>query len=337
MPEDSHVPERSGMDPETAVPLAEHTKSWRQADVFDLPWNVIVDETGIAVREDAPHGVAVVSQSCDAYQPTRPYVQIAPVVQLKADAAMEARNGRRPSYAHLVCLGEHWFADLHRIVTVDKHLLIGVPRRPGVVTDKDILRFGATIGRKFSRFPFPDEVAESLKPLQDALRSKVLKPQSPLGQLVDTYIHTIHVESDSRWLGPPYAVNLVLVVKADSVPFSDRNDSLPDEPSDLKQQLRGAQPGQLASQASFLAERLLADPLLHAMTPELRYWTWQYLALSFTELCEKEAKSRGYAGKVVFSAPDIVSVDDFPLSRFEKSASLDLDHLSIDQAGTQST
>jgi hypothetical protein len=58
--------------------------------------------------------------------------------------------------------GTGWFADLEVIGTIDKLALVRLSRREGVIDDEQVRTFAGAVGRRFSRFPFPDEVAQQI-------------------------------------------------------------------------------------------------------------------------------------------------------------------------------
>lgn len=163
---------------------------WGQGDVADLvelSWLADTTLPLTAVSAEGPTDggsraivvsevdeMVVVTQTCDVVRSCtdRPFVQLCPVVYLEGQVASEAEKGMRPRYAHLPGIGDTAFADLDRVVTVEKSLLATAARREGCVTDKARRRFGATLGRKYARIAFPNDLNTSLKGLVGRLRSK---------------------------------------------------------------------------------------------------------------------------------------------------------------------
>jgi hypothetical protein len=69
-------------------------------------------------------------------------------------------------------VGDDAFADLDRIITVEKTLLARWTRTPGWSTDQEARRFGQAVGRKYARPAFPDDLAISLTKLVGRIRDK---------------------------------------------------------------------------------------------------------------------------------------------------------------------
>jgi hypothetical protein len=136
--------------------------------------------------ERTPNGAVIISQTCDVVRSHRERrtIQAAKLVQLAGDMQREATDGRRPRYVAVPNTGADWFADLEVIGTIDKRVLVRLSRRLGVVNDEQVRRFATAVGRNFSRFPFPDEVSDQLKPLVDDVRRKYGSGHSPLGQIL---------------------------------------------------------------------------------------------------------------------------------------------------------
>lgn len=127
---------------------------WRQADKFALDQVVFMADDGQPGQLPTPHGVALVSQSCDAVLPHRVHVQVAPIVELSGEASRAARDGKRSQYAHLPLLGDDWFADLDHVSTVSKAALSGRRVGGGVDGDEAMRCFAGAVARRFGRFAF---------------------------------------------------------------------------------------------------------------------------------------------------------------------------------------
>lgn len=137
--------------------------------------------------EKAGAGLAVLTQTCDIVpRPDRyrPFVAVAPLVELEGHEALEARRGRRPRYAHLPAYDNGRFCvDLDRITTIETGVLLRYPRMPGLSTDRDRAAFGKAVARKFGRFPFPDDLPRALARWRHHVVSKHDRAKSPEGTL----------------------------------------------------------------------------------------------------------------------------------------------------------
>ncbi|NMO01768.1 hypothetical protein HH308_11140 [Gordonia sp. TBRC 11910] len=261
--------------------------------------------------------MAVVSQTCDASQGSRPNIQVAPIVELQGRDQQEASTGKRPRFVPLPQLGESFFADLDVITTVVKTALVGYLRRAGVVSDDEVRKFAFAVSRKFGRFAYPDEVVRALAPVRDVLQTKARKLNTPVGKLL-TAVHSFRVSCED-WEKTPYELTLIVITGPGVVP-SEVDDigappvglAEPDPRTPLKPQVN--------AYVDYLTEG--------SRTPTETFFGWEYLITAWALQCEEAA--RGLADPAVIETvmSDLASVDDFPLARVLDSESLDLDYLS---------
>lgn len=191
-------------------------KEWRQGDLAGIqsvswigsPTDPLTEASAAAgadtrdstamihVEVDA---VVVTTQTCDIVRDcvARPLVTASPLVMLDEQSAAEARRGMRPRFAYVPGLGELAFADLDRAVTVEKSVLVASQRTPGTRSDTEIRRIGLQIGRKHSRFAFPDDLGVSLKGLVQRVRDKHDR-KSPEGRALSV-LEEIRVSGTPSW------------------------------------------------------------------------------------------------------------------------------------------
>jgi hypothetical protein len=203
------------------------------------------------------------------------------------------------------------------------------PRRSGVDTDEELSKFGRLVGRKFSRFAFPDEITYWFKPLETVAQSKHSKPESPEGKLF-AKVEELRVELDAYWAEPPYDLTLVVILKEDVLPtFAE--DEFPDISDDLSRWIR---PNDKLRSADQIAARLV-----ESSDSAETYLLWQALAEAWAGRCrprlidmkqlgplEKERVRDVVNGGEI--SVDLTSVDDFSMYRYQRSEMLDLEHLS---------
>lgn len=298
----------------------EESQLWRQGDVFSERKIVEADSRGRPVMRSAPHGVAIISQSCDVSRRDRPTLQIAPVVVLDEIKSKEAQKGRRPQFAHLAAIGNHHFADLSSIATINKNALLGNLPRHGVVTDEAVRRFAGSVARRFGRFAFPDDVVKCLEPIRETIVSKSSRPKSPIGALLNDILQLrIYVEPD--WSIPPYDIILILILEVDAMPLGTTVD-LPIMPEDLRRRYLDNE-GRVRMNSSQVAQDLARET-----DQSRKYWLWHYFTQTLAQACESTADRLQLRGVVRSVAAELASADDFPLSRMLCTEALDLDYLS---------
>lgn len=290
---------------------------WRQGDVFSAKTYWTIDPRGKARRVACPFGLAVVSQSCDAAQPSRKEIQVAPVVELADDVADLARGGKRIAYAALPKVGPNFFADLTQIYTVPKCTLVDVGRQRGVETDVQVRRYAGTLARRFGRFAFPNEVIECMEPLKKALASKASKENSPLGRVLSSvYGIRMLASQPNGWQKTPHDLTLIVLLNPDARPVDD----LPDEPKGLKS---GVSKGGKVSELK-VAEKILNS----ATTDDERFWCWNYLAELWAGGCMDLAIKNSHTKIIGSVGSEVLPVDEFSFDRANVSEDIELDYLS---------
>ncbi|MGW0215715.1 hypothetical protein ACWDXH_15115 [Micromonospora chokoriensis] len=243
--------------------------------------------------------------------------------------ANAARGGKMPRYVPVSELGPDAFADLSIVASIDKRDLEFSKITRGLKTDEQIRFFGRAVGRKFSRFPFPDDVVPWFQPLQKLVRSRYQKAESAEGAAF-TRVMELRVEATDGWVVPPYDLTLVVILEPGELPVFPR-DEMPEISEDLERWLHprsGIRPG---------AE--IANRLLEERDPTNRYFLWVYLAESWASRCqpataaltrmnvdEIERVRTAVAGGSV--GVEVLMADEFGLDRVRRSEELDLDHLS---------
>jgi hypothetical protein len=302
-------------DQDVAVPA--ECESWRQGDVFDYRYGLVAGTAGKPKSLDHVGGVAVLTQTCDVIRTDRPYLQVAPLVTLERGESDQAALRRRPRYVRVPQMDGVVFVDLDHITTVPKRVLASHDRSPSLSDDDSVRNFATDVGRKFSRFAFPDEVDASLKSLQEELRSKAHRVQSPFGQILGR-VSEVRVFSDS-WLGPTYEVVLVFVLQPGSLPDLDDLGLRP--PPTLSAYFSAT--GAVEADLTRISEALLRDN----WSPEEAHWLWQAVGMAAAEKVRKAAGNLGLTS-VVSVTHDVVSADEFSLAQVRKSETLDLYHLS---------
>jgi hypothetical protein len=132
-------------------------------------------EAAVDLVEVEVSGFAVLTQTCDIVRASadRPFIEVCPLVEVSTDVLLEIKKARRPSYAFIPALeNRRLVADLDRVMTVEKSVVVQWARVPGWTSDVELRAFSQALGRKRVRFAFPDDFVALVKPLQDRLIEK---------------------------------------------------------------------------------------------------------------------------------------------------------------------
>lgn len=278
-------------------------RSLRQGRILDLRNHAGLD--GLHV---------VVSQSCDVVQPKRELLQLAPLCCLDGPALIRgALKKENPRYPLVLRGDDPLFADLARIVSVQKIDVINAPVSPGSDGNSELeeREFGLAVARWFGRFAFPDEVQPWLAPVQKRIRDKYDKPASSLASVL-RLVSEIRVEADS-WSRFPLDLTLHVIVLAGT---------LPTVPDDVEVSTMAPIPGDLNG---------LCGALLDCEDPVRLSVLWAAFAEALADLCAPRGAAlaeEGVSTAVASVVGEVWSDDEFPLSRVRKSEQLDVDFLS---------
>ena len=118
---------------------------------------------------DEARGMVMLSQTCDVIRNchARPFVEVAPLVEVPEPWVEEIRRLKRPAFAFVpATAGARLVADLDRCMTVEKALVAGWTRIHGWDSDEELRDFAQSLARKRSRFAFPDDFVVATSRLQ---------------------------------------------------------------------------------------------------------------------------------------------------------------------------
>lgn len=291
-----------------------------QGCVLDIQSLPMVLTDGRVESIVTPEGAAIISQTCDIVQDSKAVVTVAAVARLNATDASAARSGRQPRFVHLPLAGEDLFADLDLIATVAKERMIGLKAQPGVDCDdlEQVRDLARRLGRRLSRFAFPDEVVPWLQPLQRYVQDRHEK-NSAIGSALRSIVE-LRLQSEDWAAGPPFALTLHVIVRSGTVPSPEDID-YQDPPEQLSAWLAAKRT------AVQVAERLQSTT-----DPVERYYLWGALGWALVdEMNSAGARNENTAIRLAVSSIEsqLSSDDEFSLAQMRKSEMLDLDHLSI--------
>jgi hypothetical protein len=115
---------------------------------------------GVEFAESPVLGLVVLTQTCEIVRKSRdrPYIEVAPIVEVPEQRVHQIERGRRPQYAIIPSLrNQRLVADLDRTMTVEKAVVARWSRTPGCQTDEERRRFAQALTRKRARVAFPDD------------------------------------------------------------------------------------------------------------------------------------------------------------------------------------
>ncbi|MFG2835085.1 hypothetical protein ACGFYE_08855 [Streptomyces zaomyceticus] len=303
-------------------------KEYRQGDVVRVVSVPLKVQPGVVDWVATPYGAALITQTCDVVLPDRATAHLVPVLQLPAAEAKANRNGRRPHLVHLPELGDCYFADLTYVATVSKSVIAAAERTPGVESIDAVRKFGQRVGRRFSRFAFPDEVVPWIRPLQSLVESKVSKEASPIGWALSK-VASLRLECADEWEVAPYLLTLCVVLEPGVLPPFPP-DEIPTCSGKVNTWLYGPTGSALVRMHSEIA-KYLHDGERTSLDAADRYWLWSALADSWAAMCVPAGNPtadilEAVEGGAVSS--EILSTEDFSFERYRHSEEIDLDHLS---------
>lgn len=170
------------------------SKEWRQGDcVLGELWFVfgfahgapITDEARAVAQGEAGlaeqrvRGFVVATQTCDLVRDClqRSFLEVCPLTEVTPAVLEEVRQGRRIRYAYLPGVAQDLLvADLDRALTLEKGVLLDWQRTEGCPQQEDGRAFARTLVRKHSRFAFPDDFANFVRPLSRRMQEKHKRP-----------------------------------------------------------------------------------------------------------------------------------------------------------------
>ncbi len=176
------------------------------------------------MHESAPEGHAVLTQTCDLVPRTardRPFVSVAPLVQLDDELTDLAARGRLTRFAHIPTYRDGAFcADLDRTTTIETGVLLACNRMSSLDADQQRLAFAQAVARKFSRFAFPDDLVRSIQKWRNQVISKHGREHSPEGELYRLALDVL-VTADPSWDAERIQVTIAVLLPAGILPPPD--------------------------------------------------------------------------------------------------------------------
>lgn len=212
---------------------------WRQGDCYlgeawfvfginsSLPLTQVAKETtseDMELAEAPVRGFVVLTQTCDIVRPCqqRPFVEVTPLVEVDSKLLLEIRKGYRPQYAYIPgVIEKNLVADLDRVMTIEKAVVMHWQRISGCNTDDEARAFAQAISRKRARFAFPDDFGEFVDPLHSRIKNKHSKG-SPEGEALRA-LREIRVRAAPSWEGATIELLFYFIRDDNEVTFQGRS------------------------------------------------------------------------------------------------------------------
>ncbi|MFF1606171.1 hypothetical protein ACFVYA_00205 [Amycolatopsis sp. NPDC058278] len=231
------------------------------------------------------------------------------------EQADQAACGELTCYAALPWFAKNAVADLDRVMTIEKGLLVNLDKLAAWSTDREICNFQRTIVRRYQRFAFPDEFSKGMSKLRKKVASRHGKPNSAEGVLFSR-LRQVRVEPDSSWGEATFSCTFHFILPVSTLP------KLPEDLTESKPLASARTWFQGKSRnSSEIAEKLLGETDTQAIS-----FLWHRLAETWiSQLVEPIG---GFLG----GSAEVASDEEFSLADMNRTVALDLDYLSDQDA-----
>lgn len=187
----------------------------------------------------------------------------------------------------------------------------------GVPGPHDKRLFRDLVGRRFSRFPFPDAATEWCRPLSEKVAPKARHPETrPEGRRIAD-VEAIRITAVSGWDADHLELALDFLLPPGVLPEPDAEIS-PDE----QQHLKNMPTSGLAARI----EALTTETRLGSSTESS--FAWQQLVTGWIDRCNQKYAPKTQTDELVHGTGLLFDTDDYPYSKVVRSEQLDLDYLS---------
>ena len=188
-------------------------EDWQQGD-FALDCGELVyrgvpasmdagDSTCYALKDSAPLGFAVISQTCDIVCPAKSieHVTVCPLVRVNKGRLADIRGGRAPRYGILDTDDEEVVADFSRTMSITKDLLVTWERNRGCRSERRKTGFARAIETFYGRYAFPDDFTDMMRPFRKEVQKALKKGEGNLTKMMLNSISELRVTANGQWDG----------------------------------------------------------------------------------------------------------------------------------------
>ncbi len=267
-------------------------------------------DSGLIVVPHAVDDVVLLTQTCDLQFTTAAEhrCHVAPVMHVPDQFAYEALRGRRPGFAGLPWAGLTAVADLSRITTVERSVLVGAVSRGRPSTLRERLHFAETISRYLTRPALPDPVNEVLSPFVKRIAEKHDR-ESAEGRCAHK-VSEVRVEATPDIDHQEPALNVLMILDEDELPRLPEGSHVDDDRIDS---LIGA--GRASA----------AEAVHHAGDPVAKREAWMALAECWIKPAVELAPTVDGVGSVEIT---VLNGEEFSYARSLSAPVLDLRYLT---------
>ena len=201
------------------------------------------------------------------------------------------------------------FADLTRIMTVERPVAAEWTRTAECGTSEEQRDFGRDLARHFGRFAFPDDFTKAMR----ALRNRIIKKEPTGGAegLALQRVCDIRAAADPDWLSGSIHVTITFLVKVGTlVPLSKDLAEAPPDAATVEWLGSARTPANIASR--------LMDGIHDASTNSL---LWDALGHAWVDFCQPH-------GSIISVTALVIPFDEITVAEYLKTDRVDLEYLS---------
>lgn len=219
----------------------QESTEWRQGDcvVMPLDFNWMIHEhahltanaraaaeQGFDQAAREYRGAVVLTQSCDVERncDKRPFLEVAPLVEMEPHQIPLIRDGRMIQYLYIPALAsQNLVGDLDLRMTVEKAVVADWDRVPGWATDKEGQKLTRAIVRKVGRFAVPTDIGNMLRRWGDEINEVFKRKGKPtaVGLLLNE-VGEIRLLADKNWSTDPLKLEILLILRAENADLEKR-------------------------------------------------------------------------------------------------------------------
>lgn len=311
-----------------ALKRAQGVDKFIQGEIFDLPdacvvladpaWplsdgaaSIMAEQDGAMVVVPEPTDeVVLITQTCDLQitDANNRLCQVGPVMDVGETFANEAQRGHRPGFAALPWYSLGKVADLSRITSLERSLLVGKKSLSRPRTASERLHFAETVSRHFTRIALPDPISDVVNRFLRRIRDKHDK-NSYEGKCI-SLIANLRIEANPNLDSESPDLKILVILEASDLPPIPENEDLDDNHID---------------QLKSLDHEEIAKALFHTTDPKSQREAWTALAERWIESAVDLAEITNGVGSLEI---EVLSGDDLSFTRQRNAPELDLAYLS---------